>query len=297
LAGAFEIFRKELADHLTSKRSYILFAIVYLTGSSLAYEALRAIRGELQRTGGENVFLRLFTIQAGVIPSFLGFLAFFGPLIGLILSFDSINREVSSGTLGNVLSQPVHRDSVINGKFVAGAATVFLILTGVFIVMTGTGIITLGTLPTIEEWLRMLAFLFVSSVYLSLWVALGLLFSILFRREGTSALASIATWLFFTLFIYMITNVTAAFGISPLSVSLLSPSFIYTQAASFIMIPELRILGPVTYEKIIGMLPNPLPVGQSLLLVWPHLVGLTTAMVLIFAISYITFVKEEIRST
>lgn len=295
MVGTWEVFRKELADHLSSKRSYILFSIVYLIGFSMAYEAIGGIRKELERTGGESVFLRLFTTRAGVVPSFLGFMAFFGPLIGLILVFDVVNREISSGTLGNVLSQPVHRDSVINGKFVAAAATTSLIIMGVLILMAGLGIMTLGTLPTFEEWLRMGAFSLVSIVYLSMWVALGLLFSILFRREGTSALASIATWLFFTIFIYMIADITASAGVSPLAMNRLSPSFLYLQAASVILIPELRILGPVSYEKVIGMLPNPLPVGQSLLLVWPHLTSLTAAMLLIFALSYVIFMRQEVR--
>jgi len=295
--GTWEVFRKEVADHLTSKRSYILFAIVYLVGLSMAYGALGSIQKEIERTGGKSVFLKLFTTQAGVVPPFVGFLAFFGPLIGLILSFDAVNREISSGTLGNVLSQPVHRDSVINGKFAAGVSIISLILVGSLTLMTGMGIWRLGTLPTVEEWLRICSFLFVSIVYLSMWIALGLLFSILFRREGTAALASIATWLFFTLFIYMIAGAVAGVGYSPLGVSRLSPSFLYTQAASVIMIPELRILGPVSYEKIIGMLPNPLPVGQSLLIIWPHLISLTTATILIFALSYLTFMRREIRST
>lgn len=295
--GTWEVFRKELADQLSSKRCLLFFSIVYIIGFSMAYESFGNIRKGIERTGGESVFLQLFTTQAGVVPSFLGFIAYFGPLISLILVFDVVNQEISRGTLGNVLSQPVHRDSVINGKFLAAVATVSLIMTGALVLITGVGIMTFGTLPTFDEWLRMGVFLSVSVVFLSLWVALGLLFSILFKREGTSMLASITIWIFFSIFIYMITDVLASANLPTLAVSRLSPLFLYTEAAYVILVPEMRILGPVTYEKVFGMLPNPLPIDQSLLLIWPHLISLTAVMVLIFALSYVIFVRLEIRST
>jgi ABC-2 type transport system permease protein len=296
MVGTLEVSSKEFSDHLTSRRSLILFAIVYLIGISMSFEAIASIRSEFQRSTGYNLFLKLFTTQYGVVPSFTGVLVFTGPLIGLLLVFDSMNREISSGTLGNTLSQPVHRDSVIVGKFIAGSLTTLLMLTGAFSIMVGMGIMNVGALPTSEEVLRITAYLIVSSVYLSLWVALGLLYSIYFKREGTAALASVATWLFFTLFIYMIIDITVTANIFPFF-SYVSPTFLYDQAATALMIPEIRVTGPVSYERIIGMLPNPLPFGQSVLLIWPHLIALSSIMLLLFAVSYIKFVKQEIRST
>lgn len=296
MVGTLEVFNKELSDHLTSIRSYVLFAIVILIGISMSFESIASIRSEFQRSTGQNLFLKLFTTQYGVVPSFTGVLVFTGPLIGLLLVFDSINREITSGTLGNTLSQPVHRDSVIVGKFLAGAATSLLMLSGTFTIMVGLGIMNIGALPTLEEILRVSAFLFISTVYLSMWVALGLVYSIYFNREGTSALASVATWLFFTLFIYMIIDITVTINIFPYF-SYVSPPFIYDQAASALLIPEIRVTGPVSYERVVGMLPNPLPFSQSLLLIWPHLTTLTSIMLILFAISYIKFVKQEIRST
>jgi len=295
MVGTFEVFRKELADNLGSKRFFILFFIIYLLGLSLGYGAIQDIKNELQRTGGESVFLTLFTGSSGPIPPFLVFLAFFAPLISFTLTFDSINREESSGTLGMILSQPVHRDSLIIGKYAAGIATISLTLTGIVLLVTGMSVISLSVLPSIEEILRICAFLGVSIAYLCLWVALGLLFSIFFKRESTSALASIATWLFFIFFIFIIADFTRGAGISPDIVRRLSPSFLYTQAASIILNPKMRVLSPVSYEKLVGMLPNPLPLEQSLLLVWPHITCLVATMLMIFIITYVKFMRQEVR--
>jgi ABC-2 type transport system permease protein len=40
----------------------------------------------------------------------------------------------------------------------------------------------------------------------------------------------------------------------------------------------------------------PLPVMQSFILVWPQLTGLVAEMILIFAVGYIAFQRQEIRA-
>lgn len=264
-------------------------------GISVSYESIKGITSELRRTGGEFVFLRLFSEQFGPIPPLYVFLLSFGPLIAFILTFDSINREHSTGTLGMVLSQPVNRDSLINGKYLAGAVTIILTLSGVFILVLGIGITFFMALPTIEELFRIITFLGISIIYMCLWVSLGILFSIMFRREGTSALASISVWLFFILFIYIASDFAAQIGIDSYTFMLISPSYLYTQVSTLLLDPHTRIVSPVSYEKIVGMLNNPLPFNQSLLLTWPYVTGLCAITLIIFIISYVIFMKQEIR--
>jgi len=291
MTGTMEVFRHEFADHISSKRFVVLLSLIYIIGFSMAYQALGDIRSVLQRTSGQLVFLQLFTIQSGTIPSFLGFLQYFSPLIGMFLTFDAINREISAGTLTNVLSQPIHRDSIIIGKILAGIATISIIFGSVIILINGMGIIVLSTLPTFEELLRITAFAFISIIYMSLWISLGIMFSIFFQREGTSALFSMLVWLFFTVFIYMIFDVTRA------EIIFLSPSYVFYQCSSVIMMPRIKSLGIVSYEKTIGMLPTPLPFIESLLLILPGIAILFFSIFFVFVMSYIVFMKKEIRIT
>ncbi|MEM3421197.1 MAG: ABC transporter permease subunit [Candidatus Hadarchaeum sp.] len=289
MVGTREIFIKELADNLGSKRFWLLFFIIYALGIFMTYGAVQNLG--LQRTLGENVFLQLFVIGAQGLPSFLWVVIYIAPLLGFIFTFDTINREISSGTLGNVLSQPVHRDSLINAKFLAGVATIAITLVGVIFIEVGFAIRAWSTLPTLEEIGRILVFLLISVVYLSIWVALGLLFSVIFRREGTSALASVAVWLFFSFFMYMIAS-----PLNNLTLLYFSPNYIFLEAAYVILSPTVRILGPVSIEKLYGMVANPLPLGQSLLLVWSHITALVAVTFIIFAISYVKFMRQEIRA-
>jgi ABC-2 type transport system permease protein len=289
MVGTREIFIKELADNLGSKRFWLLFFIIYALGIFTAYGAIRGLN--LTRTGGENVFLTIFSSGSESLPSFLWIVSFLGPLLGFVLTFDIVNREISSGTLGNVLSQPVHRDSVINAKILSGVTTVALSLVGIVFIVIGFSIMRLSALPTFEEIGRILAFISIAVVYLSIWVSIGILFSVIFRREGTSALASVATWLFFSFFIYMI-----AIPAESVEILRLSPNYLFIEAASVVLVPELRILGPVSIEKLVGMLVTPLPLDQSLLLIWPHITGLIAVTLIIFAASYVKFMKQEIKA-
>jgi ABC-2 type transport system permease protein len=297
MAGTLEIFRKELADHLTSQRLVIMAILVYTIAISVSYTSIMEIWKELSRTSGANVFLRLFTTQSDMVPSFLSFIAFFGPLISLLLVFDSVNRERSQGTVGIILSQPIHKDSFIIGKFAATSATILLILSTVIVIVTGIGIAILGSLPTVEETLRLISFLLITDVYLSFWIGLGLLFSIVFKREGTSALASLATWLFFTIFFYMLAGYAQGIGADVEMLLYVSPSELYTTASNVIMEPLMRVLSPVSYETIVKMIPNPLSFWDSILLIWPHITALFAGMIIIFIVSYVSFIKQEIRST
>ena len=170
-----------------------------------------------------------------------------------------------------------------------------------FLVM-GFGLIAIGIPPTAEEFWRIVFFLITSVFYVAFWLNLAILFSLRFRQAATSALASVAVWLFFSVFYTMIVNLVAK-GLSPSQMA--SPYQIISyqkfilglmRLAPSELLPSVRSIGPLTMEQVQGAIPSPLPLGQSLLVVWPQLTGLIAATVICFAISYIMFMRREIRS-
>jgi ABC-2 type transport system permease protein len=61
--------------------------------------------------------------------------------------------------------------------------------------------------------------------------------------------------------------------------------------------PATRALGPVFISQLQGALIGaPLPATQSFILVWPQLTGLIAGTIVIFAIGYIAFQRQEIRA-
>ncbi|MDK2799814.1 MAG: type transport system permease protein [Clostridiales bacterium] len=310
--GLGVLYRKELADHIKSKRFVIILLLVAVTGLGSAYSAAQGIQQAIAQEGNKFVFLRLFTSSGGSLPSFLSFISFLGPLIGLALGFDGINGERSRGTLSRLLAQPIHRDAVVNGKFLAGITVLAVMLISLGLAVGGLGIIMIGIPPTFEELMRILIFIFFTIVYMSLWLAISLLFSLLFRQTATSALAGIALWLFLAVFLSLLAGLVAD-GLFPINdqasistamynqqvrqnLSRLSPTQLYDEATVTILNPGVRTLGPILPSQLEGAIPGILPLGQSLLLIWPHLTGLIAINMICFTIAYIYFMKQEIRA-
>src|ERR1051325_2953253 len=182
------VFWKELADHFSSRRFMILLALIVLIGLWATYAAGQAIRQDTESSPAQYVFLLLLTSSSNVIFSLATFLGFFGPLVGITLGFDSISGEYARGTLSRVLSQPIYRDSLINGKFFAGLATVAILWGSILLLVIGLGITLLGFPPNAEELWRMLIFTMVGVFYVGFWLALAMLFSLLFQKTVTAAL-------------------------------------------------------------------------------------------------------------
>ena len=72
-----------------------------------------------------------------------------------------------------------------------------------------------------------------------------------------------------------------------------APSMLFNEATTTLLMPSVRSLGPLTMEQVHGAIPSPLPLGQSLLIVWPQLTGLIAATVICFALSYGSFYAER----
>lgn len=294
MRGLITVFNKELADDFTSWRFLILFALVFAVGVFSIYIDAQYIRQAV--TGTRFVFLQLYTTSGQAAPLFIFFIVFFMPIVGIALGFDAINSEKNSGTLSRLLSQPIYRDAVINGKFLSGVITIAIMLTSMVLLVGGVGLSMIGVPPSAEEVIRLMAFLAISIVYGAFWLGIAILFSILFRRPATSALASMAVWMFFIFmfaFPFFVQLWQWQIGFAIMRVS---PVTVFWQVVTILLVPEARTLGQALQTGFVGVPTSALSMDQSLLTVSPHLVSLIVLTVVCFAISYIKFMREEIRA-
>src|SRR6476646_8582786 len=188
-AGGRVIAAKEFGDHLLSVRFIVLLVVLGLAAAIPLYFAADRIRALAPAASGvPAVFLALFTLGSEQIAilrvdAFVGMVA---PLLGLAFAFDAVNGERSEGTLPRLLAQPIYRDDVINGKFAAGMAVIALVLVTVVGLIAGFGMLRLGIVPHGQEVVRLIAWLGVTFIYVALWLAFGLLLSVLIRRAATA---------------------------------------------------------------------------------------------------------------
>lgn len=304
------VYWKELADYFGNRAFGVVLLLITIAAVWAAYNTTQDLREQAAGVSTEFVFLKLFTTQGDTPLSFLFFVGFFGPLLGLALGFDAINSERSRGTLVRVVAQPIYRDAIINGKFFAGSTVLGVSLLSLMLIVIGVGLYELGIVPSTDEAVRLAFFLGATLVYMALWLALSILFSLLFDRAVMSALASIGVWLALTFFIpfFAVTiadqvvadsedaqNMAAERAQWEQRVQRLSPAFLYEEATQPLLNPQVRTLGFITAEEVQGIGPQPISLGQSLILVWPHLSGFLALASVIFAIAYLKFMREEVR--
>jgi len=312
------IAAKEFADHVLSARFYVLLVILGVAALIPLYFAADQIRSAASQVSGASaVFLFLFTVGPPNISllrvdQFVGIAA---PLLGVAFAFDAINGERHEGTLPRLLSQPIHRDDVINGKFVAGLAVIAIVLAAVIGIISGFGLLRLGIVPASGEVVRIVGWYLLTVLYVALWLAFGMLLSVVIQRAATSALIGLGVWLFVAVPIFgqLIVSIVGSFvapgGSSATDILSaasaqqfllrLLPSTLYSEASIVLLDPSVTSVSTPTLGQYIQaqqQVPPLLSLDQSLLLVWPHIVALLALTVLCFALAYIAFMRQEVRA-
>ncbi len=319
MANFVTVFKKELADHLGSKRFIILFVLILALATMSAYQGATSIKTNLSQAPmgvsiGAN-FLSIFSSAFSGLP-FTYLMMYFGPVIGLALGFDAINKERSSGSLSVLLTQPIYRDAVINGKFLAGVTALSLMAVSTIGIMVGLAIPIVGFGPTLAETSRIIAFTLLTVLYLGFWLALSLLFSTVFKKTTTAMVTTVFTWIFFLFVVTILasflanaivpvqqiqfTSVNGQFDQSQTQVYMrsieqrasiqnaiqsISPSYLYSAASNIILSGLNVYISPLSSYS-----PN-----QGIEASWPQFTAIAVGMVVCFIASYILFLRKEIR--
>jgi ABC-2 type transport system permease protein len=309
--GLGPVFMKELSDHLSSIRMLVLTLFVIVFGAFPVASSLQQLRTVV---GADAfLFLRIFTIEPEQVPiPFVQALNFIIPLMAIGLGFDSVNSEFNRRTLSRVLSQPIYRDALLLGKFLGGLVTLAVALVALWLIVFGAGLLLLGLPPRGVEVARALGFLVVAIAYGGVWLAVSMLFSVIFRSTATSALCALGLWLFFFILWPMIAQaITLGFvpneirsvdqllSLQELGLALqrLSPGTLFTEAVIGLLNPETRTLGPMLPSQMRGAIMGaPLPFDESLLMIWPQVTGLIAGMIVLFAATYVIFQRQEVRA-
>jgi ABC-2 type transport system permease protein len=319
-AGWAVIASKEFGDHVLSARFIVLGLIMAIAAALPLYFLGSAIRSAAEAAkDAPALFAALFAFSGPVndqiqLPSVTSFMSIVGPLLGLSFAFDSINGERADGTLPRLLSQPIHRDDVINGKFAAGLAVISLVLVVMILGVTAFALIRLGIVPDPSQIIRVFLWFIVTVTYIGLWLAFGMLLSVGIRRAATSALVGFGIWLLLTIFggliVQLIGGVLAPSGATATeelknigireALTRILPGNLYQESAFALLSPQVTAIStPDTlgqYAQAQQRIPTTFSYDQSFLLVWPEMVTLLIMMVACFTLAYVLFMRQEVRA-
>ncbi|MBI4363172.1 MAG: ABC transporter permease [Euryarchaeota archaeon] len=330
--GFLIVARQEFLNHLTSRRFVVTFLVVLVLSLVALAQGVGDYQEWLVGYQQQTRFLESSNFSFGgpvsvEKPSGLILFRRMGtlfPLAGFIVAiamgFDAVTREREERSLVSLLSHPVFRDSVINGKILGSFGALALVVGSVALLSVGLmGIFGVPVGP--EEGGRIAFFLGVSLLYLAVFFSIALFTSALSKNSGMSLLYCLLI-VFLLSFVTPVARdlaVSRLLGPSPaVSVApglgeaalneslarlqeyaqrvqgverllgLISPQQNYERAQNF-------ILDPTAQESTGAFTTGPLSLGQSLGFVGPEVALLALFPIVLFVLSYIAFMRMDIR--
>jgi ABC-2 type transport system permease protein len=329
------IAKKEFSENLRSTRFIILFGLFLFMLLLSAYQGTQSYKDELENynemMGSGDVdmpkpsILTAFQQLLGTRMGTSG-ITIIGAIIGIIIGFNAISGEREGGTLKFLLTQPLFRDTLINGKLLG-----FIIL--IFTVVAISSIMTIavvggitGVFPGGDDAVRILVFNFMVFLYIMAFAVIGLFFSILLKTSVDALLAAIAVFIIVTLLISPIAQAVASF-IAPVpsqsqvfvmrggrgwrgmgeemrevmtknrdvsqKIMYLSPSENFREVNEVILDPYFEEMGGGTGQFGFGTQIQR-SLSEGLGMVWDNVVAILVGLVVFFIASYVMFLRQDV---
>ncbi|MBP2133946.1 ABC-2 type transport system permease protein [Methanomicrobium sp. W14] len=203
--------KKEFADIITGRRFFaLLVMLLIITGTCVIsesvgyYDELKAYSSSgstvMDESGaihyGEAAYkpsaINLFFGIANALTSYI-----FGPLIAIAMGFDAITRERETGSIKSVLSHPLYRDELINGKALGGILSIG-VATAVVFILTFSILLVMGIVPSFSESGSLIVLFIFTLFYLAGVYSMSLMASVFSKKGKTALVYSLVLFLAFS---------------------------------------------------------------------------------------------------
>jgi ABC-2 type transport system permease protein len=303
MARLFTVASKEFSDIVRSKR-FILLVIIFGLGMVAAIAATYTTARTATARTATAMPTRFLGLAGFMLPSMLAYLV---PIIGIGLGCDAISGEKEKGSLKLVLAQPVYRDDVINGKFLAAISAITLAIIITLLASVGGSISMLGITLTADEAGRLSLYMVFALLFAMLYYGIAAFLSTVSKRTSQSIIIAVAIWVVFTFVIPIISNfiAVATVGVPTFtagqqpdpeqmrrftsvvqSVQSITPNYHFSQIGRY-------LLSPFAGTQA-GAQQSALSITQSLAHAWANIAVLAIATPLPFIACYMMFIRQEI---
>ena len=120
-----------------------------------------------------------------VFRNFNLYFTIIGAVLAASLGFDLITREKEEGSLKSLLTHPVYRDEVLNGKALGSITVLAIVLLSMFLLTVALMMLN-GIIPTGEDFLSLAAYLAITLIYGTVFFGISLAASTVARGSGMS---------------------------------------------------------------------------------------------------------------
>ncbi|MDO9324018.1 MAG: ABC transporter permease subunit [Methanoregula sp.] len=209
----FTIAQKEFFDHIKSRKFLLIFgillvvAIVGMIGGITEYNKNLDSYNKHQSTISSPLsgYMAEKPSIISVFSSVATYLMFVGGILGIAMGFDLVSKEKESKSLKILLSHPVYRDEVINGKALGGIAA----LAGALFIVLFIALATLliyGIVPDANELVLIGVFGIVSFLLIFSYFAIALFMSTAMDESGSALIYTIIIFIVLSVLVPTLAN-------------------------------------------------------------------------------------------
>ena len=191
--GLFNVARKEFVDHLTSKKFVLILALFLIisaysmhVGMDYYNMRLESYKEQVSQIKEEGPVTMWMPEKHSILLIFqrLHFaMSLLGAILAIAIGFDLITREKERGSLKSLLSHPVYRDEIINGKAVGGILALVLAVGIAFLILFAM-LLIFSIVPDLDEFWRIVLFGAVTVLCLLTYFSIALMASTVSKDSG-----------------------------------------------------------------------------------------------------------------
>jgi ABC-2 type transport system permease protein len=283
------IAQKEFADHLkspvflsfTATFTLVVLAWSYVKGTEVEY---------ILNVLGSPDLMRGFEGVAEVVGRFV-------PIIGIVLGFDAIVREIRSSSMNVLLTHPVFRDNIIFGKILGSGLCILLVLFFSINLATGAMLMVSGIPVTMQQITRIEIFVILTFFYSLIFLAISIMISTIAKKSNNSLLFNLIFWLVITVLLAkLVFTISYAFSedlnIANRQTQALKnflPDYHFTATAVGIQSPDTGMTSGIG-----GIFDTRYTLGAWIGEFWPNLAYLFVLPIILLIGSILAFLKKDI---
>ncbi|HHV23836.1 MAG TPA: ABC transporter permease [Methanosarcina sp.] len=283
------IAQKEFADHLkspvflsfTATFTLVVLAWSYVKGTEVEY---------ILNVLGSPDLMRGFEGVAEVVGRF-------APIIGIVLGFDAIVREIRSSSMNVLLTHPVFRDNIIFGKILGSGLCILLVLFFSINLATGAMLMVSGIPVTMQQITRIEIFVILTFFYSLIFLEISIMISTIAKKSNNSLLFNLIFWLIITILLAkLVFTISYAFSedlnIANRQTQALKnflPDYHFTATAVGIQSPDTGMTSGIG-----GIFDTRYTLGAWIGEFWPNLAYLFVLPIILLIGSILAFLKKDI---
>jgi len=194
MAGISVVAKKEFRDHVMGWKFLVILAILMLISLLAMHQGVESYNKQLDSYKEQTAEIeehpevmppRGMPEKPSILSVFHVMSMLFGILYAILaiaIGFNLISGEKESGSLKSLLSHPVFRDTIINGKALGGMGALGFAMLIMTLLSIGI-LMMLGIMPTGDEFVRILVFMGFSLLFMFSFFAIALMCSTITKNS------------------------------------------------------------------------------------------------------------------